>query len=422
MPDDEAILNRKAKAHNGGLLALLRFWRRILARFIAFGGLERAGSLAYTTLLCLVPLMTVVVAVLTAFPVGERMNEMVQDFIFSNFVPAAGEVIHRYLVAFSNKASHLSGVGFLVLLVVAVMLVASIDNAFNAIWEVERKRRPLNKFLVYWAVISLGPLLVGASLLATSYLVSLPLVSEATASGLGKRLLNWLPVAMSAMAFGLLYWLVPNRPVKGWHALAGGIFAAVLFEGAKQAFAWYITNFPTYEVVYGALAAIPIFLVWLYLSWIVVLLGAELTYGLGAHGHLLEGRGALGEFEQLLKLGLRLAQAQRRGEAVGGAELVHCCRDAERLLTRMQRAGLVDRNERGRWLLSRAAQGVTLHDLYRIAQERLPEPGEPAWPRDPRLAALLSPLGRCLAEGLDRPLSALLEAEATSPAEGDADR
>jgi len=164
---------------------------QMFTRFLAHGGLERAGSLAYTTLLSLVPLMTVVFAILSAFPVGERVNEVVQEFIFSNFMPASGEVVHRYLLEFSDKASHLSGVSFVVLLVVAVMLVASIDHTFNAIWEVERKRRPLNKFLVYWAVISLGPLLVGASLLITSSLVSLPAVTEATATGFGKRLLGW---------------------------------------------------------------------------------------------------------------------------------------------------------------------------------------------------------------------------------------
>lgn len=294
--DDMAILNGKETAHNRTApsfvrspQALLLFLGKILARFLAHGGLERAGSLAYTTLLSLVPLTTVVFAILTAFPVGERVNEKLQEFIFSNFMPASGEVVHQYLLEFSAKASHLSGVGFLVLIVVAVMLVASIDRTFNAIWEVERKRRPLNQFLVYWAVLSLGPLLVGASVLATSELVSLPAVSEATATGFGKRLLGWLPVFMSAMAFGLIYWLVPNRPVKGWHALLGGGFAAILFEWSKQGFAWYLKTFPTYELIYGALAAIPIFLIWIYLSWIVVLLGAELTYGLGAYGHLFGG-------------------------------------------------------------------------------------------------------------------------------------
>ncbi|WP_419606259.1 YihY family inner membrane protein, partial [Thiolapillus sp.] len=140
----------------------------MMKRFVEDGGLERAGSLAYTTLLSLVPLMTVVFAILSAFPIAEKVSDVVQEFIFRNFMPASGEVVHQYLLEFSSKASRLSGVGFLALLVVAVMLMATIDKTFNAIWSVKRKRRPLNMFLVYWAVLSMGPVLMGASVLATS--------------------------------------------------------------------------------------------------------------------------------------------------------------------------------------------------------------------------------------------------------------
>ena len=416
-----AILNGKEAAHNRPETSLVRkpqalflFLKKTLARFLAHGGFERAGSLAYTTLLSLVPLMTVVFAILSAFPVGERVNEVIQEFIFSNFMPTAGEVVHQYLLEFSAKASHLSGVGFLVLIVVAVMLVASIDHTFNAIWEVERRRRPLNKFLVYWAVLSLGPLLVGASVLATTELVSLPVVTEATATGFGKRLLGWVPVIMSAMAFGLIYWLVPNRPVKGWHALLGGVFAAILFEWSKQGFAWYLKTFPTYELIYGALAAIPIFLLWIHLSWIVVLLGAEITYGLGAYGHLFRGRmGPAGELEEMVQLLMRLARGQKEGHALSSRQLIYCCRNAEKLLARLQQIGLVDRNERGRWLLTRAADDITLHELYLVAGERLPVPGEPSWPRDERLAALFARSDQFLSSLLDVPLSQLLEGEGT---------
>ncbi len=391
-------------------MALFPYLKKTLTRFLAHGGLERAGSLAYTTLLSLVPLMTVVFAILSAFPVGERVNEAIQEFIFSNFMPAAGEVVHQYLLEFSAKASHLTGVGFLVLIMVAVMLVASIDHAFNAIWEVERKRRPLNKFLIYWTVLSLGPLLVGASVLATLELASLPVVSEATATGFGQRLLGWLPVAMSALAFGFLYWLVPNRPVKGRHALVGGVFAAILFEWSKQGFAWYLKTFPTYELIYGALAAIPIFLIWIYLSWVVVLLGAEVTYGLGAYGHLFQGRkGPASELEEMVQLLLQLARGQKEGRALSPRKLLHCCRNAEKRLARLQQMGLVDRNERGHWLLTRAAEDITLYDLYLAAGERLPVPGEPGWPGDQRLATLFARFDQSLSTLLDVPLSQFLE-------------
>lgn len=387
-----------------------RFGRLVISRFLAHGGLERAGSLAYTTLLSLVPLMTVMLAILSAFPVAERVNELVQDFVFDNFMPASGEVVHQYLLEFSRKASRLSGVGFLVLLVVALMLMATIDQTFNAIWEVRRKRRPLNKFLVYWAVISMGPVLVGASVLATSYLVSLPLVSEATATTVGRRLLGWTPIVLSAIAFGLLYWLVPNRPVKGWHALLGGILAALLFEWSKQGFAWYLTRFPTYEAIYGALAAVPIFLIWIYLSWLVVVLGAEFTHALGIYRQVQRyGSGRGGELEMMLQLLLRLAAAQQQGRALSLRALAHECVNAEALLIKMQRLRLVDRNEKGQWLLARDLHQITLHQLYLDSGQRLPAPGEPAWPADPELAQLFSRANESLATLLDVPLIRFVE-------------
>jgi len=365
------------------------FLYRISKRFIADGGLERAGSLAYTTLLSLVPLMTVVFAILSAFPIADRVGDLVQDFIFQNFMPASGEVVHQYLLEFSSKASRLSGVGFMVLLIVAIMLMATIDETLNAIWNVKRKRRPLNKFLVYWAILSMGPVLVGVSVLATSYLISLPLISEATASSMGRTLLGWVPTLTSGVAFTLLYWLVPNRPVKFWHALFGGAVAAVLFEYTKQGFAWYLTAFPTYEAIYGALAAIPVFLLWIYLSWLVVLFGAEFTYGLGVHRQRVRhGESPAAELEHMLCLLQQLAKAQGKGDALRLKKLQHCSTEAEYLLTKLHEHRLVERNEKGCWLLARDSHDVTLYELYLAAGYRLPVPTEPAWPNDPALQEL----------------------------------
>ncbi len=384
------------------------FLHRVMKRFLADGGLERAGSLAYTTLLSLVPLMTVVLAILSAFPIAEKVSEIVQDFIFQNFMPASGEVVHQYLLEFSSKASRLSGVGFLALLVVAIMLMATIDKTFNAIWKVRRKRRALSKFLVYWAVLSMGPVLVGASVLATSYLISLPMISEATASGMGRTLLEWVPTLTSGVAFTLLYWLVPNRPVRFWHAMLGGAVAAVLFEFTKQGFAWYLTTFPTYEAIYGALAAIPIFLLWIYLSWLVVLLGAEFTYGLGVYRQLVRhGDDAAAELENMLCLLLQLARTQKKGTALALRKLQHCSADAEHLLAKLRACKLVERNEKGRWLLARGSQDITLYEVYLAADHRLPVASEPAWPKGSVLGELYRRVDVSLAEILSQPLASL---------------
>ncbi len=208
---------------------------------------QNAAALTYTTLLSLVPLMTVMLAVLSAFPVADRVNEIIQDFVFKNFVPTSGELLQQYLLEFSAKASSLTGTGAVFLVIVALMMMATIDRALNVIWEVQAKRSFASKFLIYWAVLSFGPVLIGASVLVTSYLVSLPILSEAASSGMGRSLLGLTPVSASALAFTMMYAVVPNRRVRMGHALIGGIFAAVLFEMAKRGFAFYITQFPTYR-------------------------------------------------------------------------------------------------------------------------------------------------------------------------------
>ncbi len=402
------IMEFTTAIHNG-FKRLSVFLGAMLRRFIGHGGLERAGSLAYTTLLSLVPLMTVMFAIMSAFPVADRLDEVVQNFIFDNFVPASGEVIHQHLTEFMDKASNLSGVGFIALLVVALMMISTIDQTFNAIWDVQQKRSALNKFLVYWAVLSMGPLFVGASVLLSSYLISLPLVNEATATDTGRRLLNWLPTVMSGTAFIILYWLVPNRPVKLRHAIMGGILAAVLFEWVKDAFAWYVTTFPTYQAIYGAMAAIPIFLIWIYLSWLVVLLGAEFTHALGMRKKYARfGADKGGELEAMLHLLLNLATAHKKGEALSLHQLTRCCANAEALMARLQAMQLVQRNDRGHWLLAKDPREISLYQLYLDAGRRLPVPGEPAWPHNPELSALYQSANECLSPLLDLSLDGLM--------------
>jgi membrane protein len=158
------------------------------------------------------------------------------------------------------------------------MMMATIEQTFNDIWRVRQQRRLLQRFLTYWAILTLGPLLIGASLSLTSQLFSLALFDgRGVLHDARGMLLQALPVALEVLTFMMLYTLVPNAPVKWRHALVGGVFAALLFELAKHGFAYYVTRVPTYQTIYGALAALPIFLVWIYLSWLVILLGAVVT-------------------------------------------------------------------------------------------------------------------------------------------------
>ena len=395
-----------------GLRRLSDFLVLVAQRFLRHEGPQNAAALTYTTLLSLVPLMTVTLAVFSAFPVADRVYEVVQDFVFENFVPASSEMLQEHLAEFSAKASRLTGLGAMFLLVVALLMMANIDRALNAIWEVRSKRRFATKFLIYWAVLSLGPILIGASVLVTSYLVSLPILTEAASSGVGRRLLGLTPVAASALAFTMMYLVVPNRRVRLGHALIGGVFAAILFELAKHGFGLYITQFPTYQAIYGALATIPIFLVWLYLSWIMVLLGAEVTqclsiYRWGSHD---QARCQTGMGDAVAVL-LALDDAAAQGIAPTTVELARQRQrwmepQLEDLLGELKHLNWVHMTRDGGWVLARRLDDATLLDLYASRQFDLPRENDPDWPSDRRLAETLGRANAGLAGSLDEPLAA----------------
>lgn len=235
-----------------------------------------AASLTFTTVLSLVPLATVVLAIFTAFPMFERLQISLQTYLIDSFFPETlAETILTYVTQFSEKAKGLTAIGIVFLVVTALTTMFTVDRVFNQIWNVKRQRSAMNKVVLYWAVLSLAPVLIGLSLSVSTALFGKTINNVSPSLGSAFPALNLIPLTLTVLAFAFVYRIVPNRAVHWKDALLGGLMAAILFEISKRAFAAYITHFPSYTALYGALAAFPIFLLWIYVSWIIVLLGAS---------------------------------------------------------------------------------------------------------------------------------------------------
>ncbi len=234
-----------------------------------------ASSLTFTTTISLVPLFTVALAIFSAFPMFARLQTTLQRWLVESLVPdnIAKQVL-SYLNQFAAKAGQIGWVGALFLLVTALALILTIDRKLNDIWRVRTPRPLTQRILVYWAVLTLGPLLLGASLSVTSYALSASKGMVAALPGGVRFLLDALQFALVMVGLAALYRYVPNTGVRCSHELVGGLFVATALELAKSALAWYLAKVPTYSVVYGTFATVPILLVWFYLAWVIVLLGA----------------------------------------------------------------------------------------------------------------------------------------------------
>ena len=266
----ESLTQRAVIAGQNGIEFLLYVAKRIVLDQCTV----RAAGLTYTSLLALVPLLAISFAIFSAFPAFDDLQIKVQPYIFENFVPQVGETVSQHLDGFTKQTGKLTAVGIVFLVGTSIMLLLAISNAFDAIWRAARNRTLVGRLLVYWAVLTLAPLLLGASVSLSGYLFTV-----AQASGVERftgplsGFARFLPLLFQFGGFAILYLIMPNTSVKIRDALVGGFTAALLFEILKKSFGYYVTAFPTYETIYGALATFPIFLIWMYISWLIVLLG-----------------------------------------------------------------------------------------------------------------------------------------------------
>ncbi len=346
------------------------YLRQIVTQFIETDCPSKAASLTYTTLFAVVPLMTVVLWMFSIMPEFAALEEKIQEFIFSNFVPDSSAVVQEKLLEFADRARRLTAVGFVFLFVTAFMLLVTIEGTFNDIWQVRVPRRGLQRILVYWGVLSLGPSMILLGILISAYLASLPLVSDLDLFGPRSALLGSLPSLLTWFAFTILYVAMPNCRVRLFHAFVGGFLAMLSFEGAKIVFNSVVVN-TSIAPIYGTFAAVPFFLVWMYMVWVLVLCGAIVVRAMSLnHEYAAEhDEPMLVKCSRVLEMVL---SGHAEGRAITEAEISNLALtplERERVFGVLKDLRVLTRDDEDRWLLGRSLKTLTLWDLY----QKLPE-------------------------------------------------
>ena len=352
-------------------LVAYNFLRFVFQRFLGDDGLRLSAGLSYTSLLALVPLLAIALAILAAFPAFDLAREQLREAAYAVFPPGSGVDVSEYYEEFLGNASRLTGPGVIGLALTAVLLLNNVDVVLSQIFREAQPRSATLRFLIYWAMLTLGPLLIGASLSLSSYvyaLVQMELVGGLTGGAIFAS--RFVAVLLATFGFSVLYLVVPHRRVALRHALAGGLTAALLLELLKYSFGLYVANFPTYEALYGALAAL---LLWLYLAWTVVLLGAETAAAIPEWRYSDSPSAVLMYPGEKLALGLaileRLKAAAEEGRRLSQGRLHRGLpatpAEVDLLISQLRKAGILERAGRSRILLARDLRHLTFGDLQK---------------------------------------------------------
>jgi len=356
---------------------LLRFSYRVIERFIIDKCIQRASALAYASLLATVPLVALGFSIFASFQAFDTAASRVRDTLLEYLVPTSQQAVQSYLGTVADKSTALSIFGIIGLLFTSTALLNTIEEAFNDIWRISRARPWLSKFITFWATLTLAPILIGASITITSYFAALPVLQHVAegASYIGKTpfLLPWL---MSSLALASMYAVLPNTSVPFRYAFVGGLVAGALFEWAKMGFAFYITHVANYEQVYGALSTLPVFLIWLYLIWVIVLIGSEVTFCMQHPEQSTRKRNAflrqgMQQFFSHLIL-VRAAQALERGETLRMEPLMEETHIPNNILQEwldeLCEQGLLHRSDtaggNASWVPGRDAASLNLHQVF----------------------------------------------------------
>lgn len=364
----------RLKAYRIRFAIFLDYCRFIGKRFREDQCLQVAGSLSFTTLLSLVPLITIALTVVSAFPVFTDISTRFKIFLLSNLVPDfAGKIITVYMRQFADNAGRLTAVGIVFLAITSMMTIFTIDRAFNKIWRVRRQEGLfIRRVLVYWALLTVGPLLIGGSLSLSSSLWSSSRSYMSHAPLFSFFILKIIPALFSVIAFSLIYQLVPRCYVPTRHAILAGILATLAFMGTQELFSMFIQHFNTYKMVYGAFASVPVFLLWLYLTWVIVLGGAVLCAAFGYWRDFAWQRpdDAGQRFVIAVQLLVLLENAHQKGVRISTEDLRYRLQigwdELYSTLEELRDAGFAQKSTSGGWLLGRAAERIELAELFRL--------------------------------------------------------
>ncbi|MFC2541034.1 YihY family inner membrane protein [Neisseria sp. DTU_2020_1000833_1_SI_GRL_NUU_006] len=350
---------------------LFAFARFVVRRFDEERVPQAASSMTFTTLLALVPVLTVMVAVASIFPVFDRWSDSFVSFVNQTIVPQGAEMVFDYINDFRDQAGKLTAIGSVMLMVTSLMLIRTIDNTFNRIWRVNTQRPWMMQFLVYWALLTFGPLSLGVGI---SFMVG-----SFQGSALASFVPQWMggvlqtlgTLFFATLLLWCLYRFVPNRFVPGRHAFIGALITAFCLETARFLFAWYMGNFDGYRSIYGAFAAVPFFLAWLNLLWTLLLGGAVLTSSLSYwQGEAFRrDLDSSRRFDDVLKILILLNDAQEEGRALTVQEFreyINMGYDKlGELLEKLAQSGYIYNGRQG-WVLKTGADSIELGELFKL--------------------------------------------------------
>lgn len=316
---------------------------RIGKRFFKEGYTYTAGSLTYTSILALVPVTIVSMMILSVLPTFQKIIIEVQNFLIKNFVPEVGETIRENLNMFVSQAKNLPLPGIIFLFILAILMLMMVERALNTIWRVPGRRKGMATALRYWAIISLAPLFIGVSIWATTELISAPLIRAADGRfTVSEFLVVVLPFLLTVIAFTVLYVIVPNCRVPWRFGFISAVFVALILELAKKVFIFYMTSFPTYKVVYGAFATIPIFLLWIFIAWNIILIGGLLSNELTMQSYNRKSIHSGSTFSSVLVWLAFLWNAQKKGQSVSFVKLYSLSTSEGNIAPEVQLATLLD--------------------------------------------------------------------------------